>query len=231
MAYSPPIAPRVPAIPATLRSAVGAVYLLEIMGLTNFYLLFAVVPRDAMRLTGEPRMGGLAAAALLVSTMIAEVSIARVVERLGYIRVLTLALFLLGLPSLALCGAHSSWEFLSINVLRGLGCAALFVVGAPLVSQFKPPEARAQAIGLYGVAVGLPSILGLPLGLWLAGNAGTTIVYLIAGASTLLACACLPFLSRALNSRPTRQASQPLQRQNYSRTAPCDRSACFWSPA
>ena len=56
------------------------------------------------------------------------------------------------------------------------------MAGTALAAQLFPPHRRAEGLGVYGVAVSIPAITLLPLGLWLAERYGFELVFAAGGA-------------------------------------------------
>jgi MFS family permease len=86
--------------------------------------------------------------------------------------VFAVGLLLLGVPALALTASATMLDIPALSVVRGLGFAIVVVVGSALVASLVRPERRGEGLGLYGVVVGVPSIVALPLGAWLVGQIG-----------------------------------------------------------
>ncbi|NUR84276.1 MAG: MFS transporter [Nonomuraea sp.] len=148
----------------------------SIGGMLGFYLLFSTVPLY----TGSGFGAGLATGAMMLATVLAELAVPWILARRGYRFAMVLGLALLGVPALALPLSSALPAILAVSLLRGGGLGILVVTGTALTAELTPPERRGQGLGLYGVAVGIPSILGLPLGLWAAGELGFTPVFLVA---------------------------------------------------
>ena len=163
-------------------------------GLTGFYLLLSVVPLYATS-TGVGGVGaGLATGALMISTVAAECVTAALVARFGYRAVLATGLLLLGLPAFALPLAHGLAALLAISLLRGLGLGILFVVCAALGAELVPADRRGEGVGMLGAIAGMPAIVAMPLGLWLAGSVGFTAVFVAGGVVALLGLVAVPGL-------------------------------------
>lgn len=163
-------------------------------GLTGFYLLLSVVPLYATS-TGVGGVGaGLATGALMISTVAAECVTAALVARFGYRAVLATGLLLLGLPAFALPLAHGLAALLAISLLRGLGLGILFVVCAALGAELVPADRRGEGVGMLGAIAGMPAIVAMPLGLWLAGSVGFTTVFVAGGVVALLGLVAVPGL-------------------------------------
>lgn len=187
------LAPRSRLVSGPLLRLVGA----DMAGLTGFYLLLSVVP-----LTVGGIGAGLATGALMLATVAAEVVTPRLVDRFGYRATLAAGLVLLGVPALALPVAPGLAGVLAVSLLRGLGLGILFVVCAALGAELVPADRRGEGLGLLGAVAGLPAIVAMPLGVWFAGSAGFTAVFVAGGVVALLGLVALP----RLPGRPDRPA-------------------------
>jgi predicted MFS family arabinose efflux permease len=175
--------------PALLR-----VFVSEFGALTSFYLLLSVVPLYAASIGVAGNAAGLATAALMLSTVCAELVTSRLVARLGYQVVLAVALLLMGAPALVLPATSSVQAIVAVCVVRGVGFGIVVVVGGALVASLVPPDRRGEGLGLYGVVVGVPSVVALPLGLWLAEQVGYAPVFVGAAVAALTGLVALPGL-------------------------------------
>ena len=147
----------------------------------SFYLLVSVVPLYVGGIGA-----GFATGTLMFATVAAELVTPALLARFGYRRVFAAGMVLLGVPALALPAAHNLAAVLAICAVRGVGFAITVVVGSAVVAVAIPPERRGEGLGLYGIVVNVPAIIGLPLGVWLATNVGYTPVF-VAGAAAALA--------------------------------------------
>lgn len=152
----------------------------------SFYLLLSVVPLYATSGGASGIGAGMTTAALMLSTVAAEFAIPSLVNRFGYRMLFGVGLFLLGAPAIVLTKSASMAVILAVCVVRGLGFAVLVVVGSALVASVVPPERRGEGLGVYGIVVGIPGVIALPLGVWLTGQVGYPPVF-IAGAAAALA--------------------------------------------
>ena len=130
----------------------------------------------------------------MISTVAAECVTAALVARFGYRAVLATGLLLLGLPAFALPLAHGLTALLAISLLRGLGLGILFVVCAALGAELVPADRRGEGVGMLGAIAGMPAIVAMPLGLWLAGSVGFTAVFVAGGVVALLGLVAVPGL-------------------------------------
>ncbi|NJP90447.1 MFS transporter [Nonomuraea sp. FMUSA5-5] len=172
-------------------------------GLLGFYLLFSSAPLYAATGGGGGLGAGSVTGAMMLATVAAELAVPWLLSRLGYRAVMGLGLALLGLPALLLPLSAALGWVLAVNVLRGAGLGVLVVAGTALTAELVPAERRGEGLGLYGVAVGIPSVLGLPLGLWASHALGFGPVFAVAG---LVPLAGLPAV---LGLPATRPAAKP----------------------
>jgi predicted MFS family arabinose efflux permease len=171
--------------PRIVGRALALVFVCALGSSTSFYLLLSVVPLYATSVGASGIGAGLATAALMFATVAAELVTPRLVARFGYRLMLAAGLLLLGASALALPGAGSLAAILAVSVVRGLGFAITVVVGSALVASLVPDQRRGEGLGLYGIVVGVPSVVALPLGVWLAGHAGFPPVFVAGGVASL----------------------------------------------
>jgi predicted MFS family arabinose efflux permease len=172
--------------PPIVTRALVLVFVCAFGSSTSFYLLLSVVPLYATAVGASGIGAGLATAALMFATVGAELVTPRLLARFGYRLTLAAGLLLLGAPALALPGADNPAAILAVSVVCGLGFAITVVVGSALVASLVPDQRRGEGLGLYGIVVGVPSVVALPLGVWLTGHAGFPPVF-VAGAAASLA--------------------------------------------
>lgn len=155
----------------------------------SFFLLLSVVPAYATASGAGPATG-----ALMLSTVLGELAAPRFVARYGYRVALIAGLSLLGAPALVLTVSHSLAWIVLICLVRGLGFALTLVAGGALTASLIPAERRGEGLALVGVVSGVPSLIALPLGVWLAAHVGCTPVAVAAGVAALAAVASVPGL-------------------------------------
>ena len=180
--------------PAPLLSrALLLLFLASLGGGASFYLLVTVVPLYASR-SGGGVGAGLATGALMFSTVVAELLTPRLVTRFGERVALAAGLILVGAPALALSATSSLVGILAVCLARGLGFGITVVVGSAMVATLVPVERRGEGLGMYGVMVGVPSVVALPLGVWLVGQIGYPAVFTLGAAAALVSLAATPGL-------------------------------------
>ncbi len=179
-----------------MSRALVLVFLAFLGAMTSIHLLLSVVPLYVTEIGASGVGAGLATGVLMLSTVAAELATPRLVARFGYRVVLAGGLVLLGLPAAALTVSSTVATVFANSLVRGLGFGVIVVVGPALVASLVAPRRRGEALGLYGIAVGIPAVVALPLGIWLAGQVGYRAVF-VAGAVTALAgLAVVPGLPR-----------------------------------
>jgi MFS family permease len=152
----------------------------------SFFLLLSVVPAYAAE-RGGGGAAGLATGSLMLATVLGELVTPRLVGRFGYRLTLIAGLFLLGAPALVLTvSGHVAW-IVAVCFVRGLGFALAIVAGGALTASLIPDERRGEGLALVGVVSGVPSLVALPLGLWLAGRVGYGPVAVAGGLAALAA--------------------------------------------
>jgi predicted MFS family arabinose efflux permease len=170
----------------------------------GFYLLVSVVPLYAASIGAGGVGAGLATGALMLATVAADLVAPRLVARFGYRAVLAAGLLLLGVPAFALGSTSTMAGVLAVCVARGAGFGITVVLGSALVAHLVPPERRGEGLGLYGIVVGVPAVVALPLGVWLLGQVGYPPVFAAGGLVALVGLAVTPGLPGRSGPEPER---------------------------
>jgi MFS family permease len=151
----------------------------------SMYLLTSVVPLY-LAANGSGGIGaGLSTGAMMLSAVGVELLVPRMLGRWGYQFVLGLGLILLGAPSLVLLATASLPVVLAVCIVRGAGLAILVVGAVALVADLTPPARRGEGLGVYGVAVGVPAVIGLLLGVYLTNLIGFGALFILAAVASL----------------------------------------------
>ncbi|MFJ8787942.1 MFS transporter [Streptomyces sp. NPDC102462] len=168
----------------------------------SFYLLLSVVPAYVQSVPGRGSdEAGLVTGVLMLATVAGELIAPWLAARCGYRVMLGAGLFLLGAPALALTVSQSMACIMAVCLVRGLGFAFTLVAGGALTASLIPPERRGEGLALIGVMAGVPSLVALPLGAWLASHTGYQPVYWAAALIALVSIA-------AVWGLPGREAAQ-----------------------
>ncbi len=152
----------------------------------NYAPLLSVVPLWADRGGAASAGAGATTGAVMATTVAIQLVMPQLMSRFGARFMLAGGAVLLGLPTLGyLVSADLVW-LLVVSAVRGFGFGIVAVAGAALVAELAPDGRRGQALGLYGVAVGLPMVLAQPLGVWVADTIGFAPVFVTTAALCLL---------------------------------------------
>jgi MFS family permease len=156
----------------------------------SFFLPLAVIPMYA----GSTSAAGWANGALLIATVLGELVTPRLVVRIGYRWALAIGLVLLGAPALALLVTPALPVVLAVGIVRGVGFAITIVAGGALTATLIPAERRGEGLAIVGLVSGIPSLLALPLGVWLADHWGFGVVFVVTALAPLAAVVTVPGL-------------------------------------
>ena len=144
------------------------------------------MPLYADEAGGGSSGAGLTTAVFMLSTVLTQIQMPRILGRYGYRRTLAAGLLFLGVPALFYAYAQTLVPILAVTLVRGVGFGIITVVFAALVVELAPPGRTGEALGLIGVAITLPNIFCNALGLWLVGQFGYGVVFLLGGVAPLL---------------------------------------------
>jgi len=184
--------------------AMRQLVLISLLGFSSFCLTLAAVPSWA-------HAAGLPTTVMLASTVLTQVLVPRLVARFGTGRTLAAGLVALGAPAPFLALSHELAVLLPLAAARGCGFAVLTVVGATLTATVAPAARHGESVGLYGLAVAVPNLLGIPAGVALTQAGGFGWVAALA-ASPLLAVPLALALGRDARGQrhgPPAAAAQP----------------------
>lgn len=157
--------------------------------IAGFQLLLSVVPLYTNEAGGGSAGAGLATAVFMLSTVLTQTRMPRLLGRLGYRTALAAGLVLLGAPALLYGAAGDPTSILAVTLVRGIGFGVVTVVFAAMIVEIAPSERRGEALGIFGVAISIPTIFCNSLGLWLVDHYGFGIVFLLGGLGPLLGLA------------------------------------------
>src|SRR5215213_4562076 len=174
--------------------------------LFGFQLLLPVVPLYASGTGGGTSGAGLATSVFMLSTVLSQMQMPRILNQFSYRKVLAVGLLLLGLPVFFYGPLPAVTPILAVTLVRGIGFGIATVVFATLIVELAPPGRRGEALGLLGFAITLPTIFCNALGLWLVEGFGFEIVFLLGGAAPLLGLGMIPWIRYA--SQATEEGEQ-----------------------
>ena len=173
--------------------------------LFGFQLLLSVVPLYANSVGGGSSGAGAATGVFMLSTVLTQIQMPRLLRRFGYGAALATGLILLGLPAFLYGLAQGMASVVAVTLARGAGFGIITVVFAALFAELAPPSRRGEALGLFGVAITVPTIFANSLGIWMSDRFGYEAVFLLGGLFPLLGLVAVLGIRRAVPS--TREGS------------------------
>lgn len=180
-----------------------SIVILAALGFLSFFVTLSSLPVYAVGRGASEALAGLATSAMLVSTVVCQLTVPMLLRRFGTGPVMCVGLATLGAPTPALLLGTGIGPLLAVSVVRGLGFAILTVTLPLVATEVSPRERHGAAIGLYGLAIAVPQLVMVPVGLALTEAGGFEWVAWL-GVAPLLA---LPFV-RQLATRPPPLAVQ-----------------------
>jgi len=200
-------------VPARLLSVpLVATFGAEFTSLTSFFLLVSVMPMLAAAAGASSSGAGLITGSLLLGTVAAEAVASAAISRFGYRMVVAAGAVLLGAPALAMLAAEPPAVMVGVSLVRGFGFGLCGVATGALTAKLLPPGRRGEGLGLLGLVAGIPAIVALPAGIWLAGHHLAVAAATMAAIAGLLPLAAIRWLPGGREARhadragPTRGA-------------------------
>ncbi len=178
-----------------------------VLSFGSFTLLLPVVPLQVSALGGGPVAAGEATAVFMAATVATQLRTPHLLRSRGHRWVLVAGCVLLGAPALLLPVVGSVVGVLAVTGLRGCGFGLLTVAAGALVAELVAPSLLGRASSLYGVAVGVPQLVTLPVGLSVVAAHGTTGVLLAGGVLGVVAAAGAVALPRGPLGAPPPETS------------------------
>ena len=173
-----------------------------VLVLGGFTLLLPVVPLRLTELGGGPVVAGAATAVFMAATVGTQLRTPRLLRTRGHRWVLVVGGAALGLPALLYPLVGGAAPVLALTAARGCGFGLLTVAAGALVAELVEPRALGRASAVYGVVVGLPQLVALPVGLAVVAAHGTTPVLLAGGALPLAGAVVAVALPATRPARP-----------------------------
>src|SRR5699024_2115069 len=137
---------------------------------TNFFATLSALPSCAARSGVLVGVAGTVTTAMLTCSVVVQLLVPSFVNRYSIVAVLIFVVISLGAPSPLYLFSQDLWWLLVVSVLRGAGFAVLTVLGATFTARIAPPGRRGETIGLYGLAIAVPNLVALPVGVALTLN-------------------------------------------------------------
>jgi MFS family permease len=120
------------------------------LAFAGFGLLLPLSPLWAVHGGADARGAGMVTATLMFVTVLTQLGVNRALDTLGWARLLSLGLVLLGAPAPVQALSPQLWLVLLTSAVRGVSFGILTVCGATAVSLLVAPESRGRAVGRSG---------------------------------------------------------------------------------
>jgi predicted MFS family arabinose efflux permease len=139
----------------------------------------SVVPLFVERHSTLSALPGLMTGLMFFVTVLVELRTPHLMQAAGYQTVLAVGTALAGCSAALFLLTSATWAMVIVNAARGAGLALIVVAATAAAVELFPAERRAEGLGLYGLAITTPSVLIVPLGVWLVDAAGFGTVFSI----------------------------------------------------
>ncbi|WP_378529846.1 MFS transporter [Nocardiopsis sediminis] len=162
-----------------LVAATGATF-------TGHVLMLPLVPLWAVRGGAGDVGAGATTAVFMFTTVVVQLAMPWLLDHGGYRWTFPVGALLLAVPTPLFLLTGELWALIAISVARGVGFGMVTVVGAALAARLVRREQIGRAAGYYGLAGGIPNIVALSTGVWLALEIGFGPVFWIAAIAPLI---------------------------------------------
>lgn len=162
----------------------------------GYVLLLPLVPLWAARGGASEFGAGSTTSVFMLATVLTQLAMPWLLARGGYRWTLPAGSVLLGVPTPLFLLSTDLAPLLTLSALRGIGFGMVTVAGAAMAVRLVPSSQMGRASGYYGMAVGLPNLVLLSAGVWLALHVGFSVVFWIAGIAPVLGAVAAAVIGR-----------------------------------
>ncbi|MGC0144991.1 MFS transporter [Pseudactinotalea sp. Z1732] len=170
--------------PAIPRRDFTLLMLATVTALCNFAPLMTVVPLWAAGGGGSGAGVGATNGVMLGATAITQLAMGPVLARFTLKQIFVAGAAVMAAPTPFYLLSDQLAPVLVISAARGVGFGLLVVAASALVAEIVPSHLLARGLGIHGLGTGLPMVIALPAGVWVARQWSFTPVFV---ASTVLA--------------------------------------------
>ena len=149
----------------------------ELVRSLGFNLYNISLPLVAEQLSQSFILTGIAVGVFGITQTISQVPFGRLSDRYGRRNLMLISAIIYAFGSLMVCFSHTILEFIIYRSIQGVS-ALMSVIQASLGDIF-PKEKRGTIMGWFSLIYGIGMIVGLPLGIILAGFFGLTMPFYI----------------------------------------------------
>jgi predicted MFS family arabinose efflux permease len=169
----------------------------SVLGFAGFCLTLASLPVYAVAGGAAESSAGVVTTVFLGATIAVQTTVPTLTARFGVGPVLVGGLLALALPAPFYVLDDGVLWISGLSAVRGAGFAVLTVLGATLAVRVAPPDRRGESVGLYGLGIAIPTLLGVPAGVALVLDGHVGWLSWLA-ASPVLAVFLVPSLVRSV---------------------------------
>jgi MFS family permease len=156
-------------------------------GLTTLNLILPVLPLSVARATGNAGVAGFVTVSIALMTVVSELQAARLLSRFRPLSLLLAGLLLEMVAMAGFAEIRALPAMLLLGGLVGAGLGTVATVSTVMMGSLAPLERRGEAIGYYGLAASLPSVIAPTTGLLLLNGVGLSAVFWTGAATSLVA--------------------------------------------
>ncbi len=206
--------------PLALQWPCVRMMLMAAAGFTGFFVTLPSLPAYVASAGSSTASAGATTTVMLAATVLFQPVVPALLRRLSAPATVAIGLVVMGLPAPLLIWANAGAGLYSICVLRGVGFAVFTVAGAIMASEVAPPGREGEAVGLYGLAAGIPNVIVIPLSVVLLHGLGFWPIAVIAGLPAVGAALALGGDWRRVTPEPTQAVPTGATRRAIARSVP-----------
>ncbi len=189
------------------RPEIRRLVLVGILAFSSFFLTLSSLPLFAVAGGASEGSAGLVTTVMLATTVATQLIVPTFVRKFGLATTLTIGLVALGGASpFYLISSDLRW-LLVVSAVRGIGFAVITVLMPLAATAMVPKRQRGEVIGIYGLAIAVPNLLGVPIGVALT-TANQFGWVAILGAGPLLALVLVPGFAK-VEPHDTEESATP----------------------
>lgn len=177
---------KVPADDSRRPGSLSALLASTFLAFVNYAALLPVVPMWASHRGAASIAVGGTTGAMMAATVTTQLAMPWLFKLVSLRGMMILGAVLLGAPTPLYALSAEVLPIVLVTVVRGVGFAFVVTAGATLIADIAGPGRLAVSASYYGVAAALPNLGALAGGVWVADAWGYPIVFVCAGAASLV---------------------------------------------
>lgn len=174
------------AVPDHVRGGLPVLLMVTFLAFTNYAALLSVVPLWASLGGAHSIAVGGTTGVMMGATVATQLAMPWLFRLLSLRTMMVLGTVLLGGPTPLYLASADIAAVMMITVVRGIGFAFVVTAAATLLAEVAARGRLATAASYYGAAAALPNLGALAGGVWAATTWGFPLVFIAAGAASLV---------------------------------------------